>query len=82
MSDDRIAVEQVLPGMTLHALPDGWTPVEALVLIKCLDEDGDPTWVYRTTAKPNREELLGALVVHTDLLRKELLGEWESEADA
>jgi hypothetical protein len=41
VADESIAVEHVLPGMTLHPLPDGWTPVEAFVLVKCLDEDGD-----------------------------------------
>ena len=65
--------------MALDPLPDGWTPVEALVLIKCLDEEGSATWVYRTTARPNREELLGALMVHTDVLRRELASEWEDE---
>jgi len=67
--------------MTRHPLPESWTPVEALVLIKCLDEEGEATWCYRTTARPNREELLGALVVHTDLLRKELLEEWSADAE-
>ena len=73
---DRVPIEEVLPGMGLHALDDGWTPLEAFVLIKALDEDGDPRWAYRTTQAPNREELLGALIVHTDLLRDELLDEW------
>ena len=76
-SEERIPVERVMAGMTLHPLPEGWTPVEALVLMKCLNEEGHSVWVYRTTAVPNREELLGALIVHTDLLRKELADEWE-----
>ncbi len=79
--DDRIPVEQVLPGMSLHPLEPEWTPVEAFVLIKCLDDEGGASWVYRTTAAPNREELLGALVVHTELLRRELVREWEDEDD-
>jgi hypothetical protein len=79
MTDERIPVEQVMVGMSLHPLEPGWTPVEALVLIKCLDEDGDPRWCYRTTARPNKTELLGALLVHTDLLRKELAEEWEED---
>lgn len=79
--DERIPVEQVLPGMSLHPLQPGWTPVEAFVLVKCLDEEGGASWVYRTTAVPNREELLGALVVHTELLRRELVREWEAEDD-
>ena len=81
MADERIPVADVLPGMGLHPLPNGWTPVEALVLIKCLDEGGASSWVYRTTAPPNREELLGALVVHTALLRNEILGDWEGDED-
>lgn len=66
-------------GMGLHPLPTGWTPVEALVLVKCLDEEGGSAWVYRTTSPPNKEELLGALLVHTDLLRRELADEWSDE---
>ena len=76
-SEERVPVEQVMTGMTLQQLPEGWTPVEGLVLMKCLDEEGHSVWVYRTTAVPNREELLGALIVHTDLLRRELAGDWE-----
>ncbi|MCU1671263.1 MAG: hypothetical protein JWP40_4190 [Blastococcus sp.] len=49
--------------------------------MKCLDETGRPAWLYQTTAAPNREELLGALVVHTDLLRKELVSEWDDEEE-
>ena len=78
-TEERVPVEQVMTGMRLHPLPDGWTPVDALVLMKCLDETGRVTWLYRTTAVPNREELLGALMVHTDLLRKELVAEWDDE---
>jgi hypothetical protein len=79
MSEERLPVEQVMVGMTLHPLPESWTPVEALVLIKCLDESGSSAWCYRTTAAPNREELFGALVVHTELLKRELLSEWDNE---
>lgn len=47
--------------------------------MKCQDEDGRSSWVYRTTAPPNRQELLGALVGHVDLLRKELPAGWDDE---
>jgi hypothetical protein len=79
--EPRLPIEQVLPKMGLHALPEKWTPIEALTLIKCLDEEGRSGWCYRTTSPPNREELLGALIVHTDLLRKELLDEWDEDED-
>jgi hypothetical protein len=63
--------------MALHALPEGWTPVEAFVLVKCLDEEGQATWSYRTTSPPNREELLGVLTVQIEVLRQELVSEWQ-----
>lgn len=77
--DGRQPVADVLQGLEVHPLEPGWTAMEALVLVKCLDETGDPSWAYRTTNRLNREELLGALIVHADLLRKELVEEWEPE---
>jgi len=77
--NERIPIAEALPGLEVHALEPGWSPLEAFVLIKCLDEEGDRAWSYRTTNRLNREELLGALVVHADLLRKELVEEWESD---
>ena len=77
MTDEvRRPIAEVVPGVEVHPLPAGWTPLEAIVVVKCLDETGQPTWCYRTTHRLNREELLGALVVHVDVLRKELRDEW------
>jgi hypothetical protein len=75
--EQRVPIAEVLPGLEIHPLGDGSTPIEAFVLIKALDEDGSPTWAYRTTNRLNREELLGALIVQTDVLRKELRDEWD-----
>ncbi len=77
----RLPIADVLPGMGLHPLDEGWTPLEAFVLVKSLDENGNASWSYRTTHPPNREELLGALVVQTELLRRELADQWDSEED-
>ena len=81
MTEARIPVAEVLAGMALHPLQDGWTPVEAFVVIKCLDAQGKSTWVYRTTSAPNREELLGALRVQAALLERELVDEYLVEDD-
>lgn len=78
-SSKRVPAEAVLKGLELHPLDAGWTPLEAFVLIKSLDEDGEVTWAYRTTHRLNREELLGALMVQVDVLRKELRAEWDDE---
>ncbi len=59
MSDDepRLPIASVLAGLEVHPLPANWTPIETFVLIKCLGEDGDSSWSYRTTHRLKREEL-------------------------
>ena len=75
----RVPVSEVLRGLEVHPLDAGETVVEAFVLIKLLDADGDVAWSYRTTNRLNREELLGALIVQVDVLRKSLRDEWDAE---
>ena len=81
MSDEdvRKPIEQVLTGLLIYPLPEGWTPLEGIVLVKCLDEHGHPLWAFRTTGGINDEELLGALTVRTDLLRRDLLDAFSDE---
>ncbi len=77
MSDQRAPLPDVLPGLTFEPLPEGWRPVEAFVLVKCLDEDGDPTWSQRVSEGINEEELLGALTVQTELWKQALIRDWD-----
>ncbi|MEV8506808.1 hypothetical protein AB0368_18630 [Actinoplanes sp. NPDC051475] len=80
MTDDvRIPIDEALPGFKLHPLEPGWTPLEAFVLVKCLDEDGDHSWSFRTTNPLNLEELLGALTVQVEVLRRKLVSHWDDE---
>jgi len=80
VSDDTSRpTADVLPGFEIHALDDGWTPLQAFVLIKSLDESGDNSWSYRTSEHLNLEELLGALTVQVDLLRRRLVNEWDED---
>ena len=75
----RIPIADALPGLEVHALEPGATPVEAFVLIKTLDDEGYASWCYRTTNRLNREELLGALTVQVAVLTKELRDEWDDD---
>ena len=75
-TDMRRPVAEVLAGLEIHPLLDGAVPVEALVLVKFLDSCGHPTWALRTTNRLNDEELLGALSVQTELLRRQLVQQW------
>ena len=79
--EQRIPIAEALPGLEVYALEPGTTPIEAFVLIKTLDRDGDVSWSYRTTNRLNREELLGALVVQVAVLKKELRDQWDDDVD-
>ncbi len=78
-SEERQPLERVLAGFGLHPLDEGWTPLQAFVLIKCLNEDGEAVWSFRTSEQMNLEELLGALMVQTDTLKRKLVRVWEDE---
>lgn len=80
MSDEeRRPIDEVLPGFTLHPLENGWTPLQAFVLVKSLDDEGESRWSFRTSEPFNLEELLGALTVQTDMLRNRLVSMWDDE---
>lgn len=51
----------------------GRGPARRRTVDRCIDEDGCPSWAFRTTEGLNDEELLGALTVRTDVLGRELL---------
>ncbi|MEU9835813.1 hypothetical protein AB0D67_30120, partial [Streptosporangium sp. NPDC048047] len=53
----------------------------AIVLVKCLDEEGHSSWAFRTTDGLSDEELLGALTVRTDLLRRKLYHDYTGDDD-
>ena len=82
MDDDQQPIGDVLPGFALSQLADGWAPLQAFVLIKALDESGDISWAFRTSAQFNLEELLGVLTIQCDVLRNKLVRDWDDEDSA
>lgn len=80
MSDEpRLPIADVLgTSLEVHALPDGWTPLEGVLLVKCLDEEGHASWAFRTTGGLNDEELLGVLTVRTELCKQEVVASYAS----
>lgn len=76
MDEQNIPVADVLSGLSIGSLPEGWTPQEALIMVKCLAEDGAPKWAMRMTDGINEEELLGALVLHSLLLKRDMPNDW------
>lgn len=75
--EPRLPIERVLPGFAIHALPEDLSPIFAFVLVKSIDADREENWSFRTSSRPNKRELLGALVEQVDLLRDSLREDWE-----
>jgi hypothetical protein len=74
--DERVPLAQIVGAARVFPLEAEWTPLDVLCSVKCIDENGQFTWAYRATQGINREELLGALRVHTALLERELVDEY------
>ena len=77
--EERRPIGEVLRGFAVHPLEHDWTPLQAFVLVKCLDEAGEPAWVFRTSEELNLEELLGALTVQAEVLHRKLVDAWEDD---
>ncbi|MDP9396166.1 MAG: hypothetical protein M3Q27_18675 [Actinomycetota bacterium] len=79
---DGVPAESLVRGLrAAWPLPEGWTPVAAIFLIKCLDKDGEPTWAFRMTDGLSEEELLGALTIRMELLKTDLLEQYNRSDD-
>lgn len=71
MSDYGIPIGEVLgDAFRIPPLRPGWTALEGFVLVKCLDEDGNSSWAFRETSSVNDEEIIGALTIQLDLMRR------------
>jgi hypothetical protein len=63
---------EVLPGIELMRLPEGYTPLSAIVLVKCLDDDGDVAWLTRSASDLGGIESLGALHAAVAVLTEDI----------
>lgn len=78
MAGKAVKPSVVLKGLSFEVLPSGWVPQAATLLIKCTDADGNDAWSYRTSEEyVSDEELLGALVLRTEVLKRQLLEDVE-----
>ena len=68
-------------GFEVPPLPDGWTPLDGILLIKCLDEEGHSSWAFRETQGLNEEETIGALTVQLDILRERVVDKFRDQDD-
>lgn len=66
-----------MPGLSIHPIDGDADAVSAFMVVKVRYENGDHGWSFRTTERPNHEEVLGALTIQVELLKQSILKEWE-----
>lgn len=59
-----------LAGLDAQDLPEHWTPLDAIAVIKCLDEDGETALVVRTSDGLRVWDSVGLLTVALDTERE------------
>lgn len=70
-----------IEGVKVSDLPPAYVPLEAIVLMKALDEDGDAVWLVRTSDGLSDAERLGALIAESGRLKKSMIDRFVSEED-
>jgi hypothetical protein len=73
----HLPIGDVLPGMTMMPLEEGFVAETVFALIKMRGDDGATVWGWRSPEITNHEEVLGALIVQVELLKQQLLDSWE-----
>lgn len=62
-------------------LPPGWTPLDAVAVIKCLDEDGVPCFCIRTTETLLTWEAYALLELAATTQKADCIANFEDEDD-
>jgi hypothetical protein len=69
----------VIFGLKTRPLPTKWTPLDAVAVIKCLNEDGELGFVIRSTKTLSSWESVGLLKVATESQINDILEDIEDE---
>lgn len=73
----HLPIGDVFPGTYLLPMPDGCVVETLIVFSKARFEDGSTAWSWRSPGITNHEELLGALIMQVEMLKENLLENWE-----
>lgn len=75
-SESRPIGEVLGSAFQVPPLLKGWTALDGIVLVKCLNENGRSAWAFRETEGLNEEEVIGALTVQLDLMRERVRAQY------
>jgi hypothetical protein len=80
VSEEFRPVAEVLPGVEIVGLGDGAIPLEAVVLVKALDAEGEMGWYTRYTKGLHSIEALGAIRAAELLEQERVIALYEPDA--
>jgi hypothetical protein len=75
-SNSCIPAEAIVHGLTVRPLPENYTPLEAVVVLKCIDPDGDTCYITRYTPDVHSIEILGMLHAAIQLLNRDVVAQY------
>lgn len=78
---DTAAAANLLGSIRLASLPDEAMPLEAIVLIKALNEEGVPCWYFRYSDDLSQMEAVGVLSIAHQLMHDDALNMYVVEGD-
>lgn len=74
---EHIPIGDVFPGVHLARLPAGCVAETVFVFSKVRFDDGTTAWHWLSPGITNQEELLGALIMQVEILKEQILENWE-----
>jgi len=72
-------VEAMIYGLEADAIGERVTPIEAVAIIKALDENGDPVTFLRITSGLGMLECFGMLAIAAKTQERQILEGWEDD---
>lgn len=81
MPTDYVPAGPVLNGLEIADPPSGVIPLDAIIIIKALDEEGNVAWYSRYTKDLTTAESVGALIGMSDLERQRFMDLYQPGPD-
>lgn len=70
---DYKPLKDVFGDLEVTPIPDSYVPLSCFIMVKALDEDGDVTWIRRSTKDLTQVEELGAIHAARVILEKQIM---------
>jgi hypothetical protein len=76
MSDES----ETIFGLNVEPMDEGYIPLEAICIIKALDDGGEPTLVVRHAGEINDWERVGMLSAALDVAKDQTVASWRPDS--